>query len=77
MTDQLVYKREVNKSVLHDGFGIDRDYLPVFLSRIGYLNRGEARSVDARADLIFHVSHIPKAGIGCLRKSNMVWYGNS
>lgn len=41
MAEEFLYKREVNKSVLYDGFGIDREYLSVFLSRIRPLQRGD------------------------------------
>lgn len=46
MTDHFMYKREVNKSVLHDGFGIDREYLSVFLEGFGVLKRGESKDVS-------------------------------
>lgn len=40
-----VYKREVNKSVLYNGFGIDRKYLEFFTSKIGELKRGENKQI--------------------------------
>lgn len=45
MAEDFLYKREVNKSVLYEGFGIDREYLDVFLSKIEPLQRGENRNV--------------------------------
>lgn len=45
ISDQFLYKREVNKSVLWDGFGIDRAYVDLFTSRIGTLKRGEKRQI--------------------------------
>lgn len=41
----FLYKREVNKSVLYDGFGIDREYIPIFSSRLGEMKRGEERTI--------------------------------
>lgn len=41
----FLYKREVNKSVLWDGFGIERDQLNFFIDKIGKLNRGEKRDI--------------------------------
>ena len=46
LSDRFLYKREINKSVLYDGFGIDREYLDIFLSRIGKLKRGEKRNIQ-------------------------------
>lgn len=46
MFDTFVYKREVNKSVLCNGFGIDRKYLGFFTSRIGELKRGEKKQIS-------------------------------
>lgn len=37
--NDFLYKREVNKSVLCDGFGIEREYLNIFTRGIGKLNR--------------------------------------
>lgn len=45
MFDTFVYKREVNKSLLCNGFGIDRKYLGFFTSRIGELKRGEKKQI--------------------------------
>lgn len=45
MPDEFFYKREVNKSVLYDGFGISRDYLDIFLNRIKPLQRGEKQKI--------------------------------
>ncbi len=45
ISDQFLYKREVNKSVLWDGFGIDRAYVDLFTSRIGTLKRGEKKQI--------------------------------
>ena len=40
-----VYKREINKSVLCNGFGIDRKYIEFFTSKIGELKRGEKKQI--------------------------------
>ena len=40
-----VYKREVNKSMLHEGFAIERKYIEFFTDRIGKLERGEKRQI--------------------------------
>jgi len=45
MAEDFLYKREINKSVLYDGFGINKEYLDIFLSRIQPLQRGDRRSV--------------------------------
>lgn len=45
ISEQFLYKKEVNKSVLCDGFGIDRAYVDLFTSRIGILKRGEKKQI--------------------------------
>lgn len=45
MEEKFLYKREVNKSVLWDGFGIEREYLDIFLSKIEPLHRGDKRDI--------------------------------
>ena len=45
MAEYFLYKREVNKSVLYDGFGIDKEYLPLFLKGTDQLQRGESRQI--------------------------------
>lgn len=45
MFDTFVYKREVNKSLLYEGFTIDRKYIEFFTSRIGELKRGEKKQI--------------------------------
>lgn len=43
--EEFLYKKDVNKSVLWDGFGIDRDQLNLFVNRIGELERGEKKDI--------------------------------
>ena len=50
MSDEFFYKKTVTKSVLWDGFGIDRRYLDVFLSRIPPMSRGEKRNISLMLD---------------------------
>ena len=41
----FLYKREVNKSVMWDGFGINRDYLGLFYQQICGMKRGETKNI--------------------------------
>lgn len=45
MNEVYYYKREVNRSVLHDGFGVERANLNVFLNGQEPLKRGEKRKI--------------------------------
>lgn len=45
MADEFLYKRVINKSVLYDGFGIDREYLDIFLRKIQPLKRGDKQDI--------------------------------
>lgn len=45
LSDTFLYKKEINKSVLLEGFGIDREYLNLFTKGIGSLSRGENRDI--------------------------------
>lgn len=46
ISGQFLYKKDVNKSVLNDGFGIDREYLCLFTDIVGTLKRGERRKIN-------------------------------
>ena len=46
ISNQFLYKKDINKSVLCDGFGIDREYVNLFTNQVGVLQRGEKRKIS-------------------------------